>query len=65
MYLLKPLMNKVQSSLLSNDISEDIDLRISNLDGFDYQINNLVKHQNHQNIDLIKKNISKNVFSGV
>lgn len=58
MYLLKPLMDEVSNSLLSNSIDEAIDLRISNLDGFDYQINNLVKYQNHQNIELIKTNIS-------
>ena len=35
-----------------------IDIRISNLDNYDYQINNLVKHQNHPTVESIKEEIS-------
>ena len=54
MNLLKPILQPIYETLLSNNINESIDIRISNLENFDYQINNLVKFQNHQNIDQIK-----------
>ena len=33
------------------DINEDIDFKISNIENFDYQINNLVKHQKNKKIN--------------
>ena len=51
MNLLKPVVNQIQNILSKNGIDELIDIRISNLDNYDYQINNLVKYQNHPNIE--------------
>ncbi|MDA9017627.1 arginine--tRNA ligase [Acidimicrobiia bacterium] len=58
MNLLKIVIDDLTEILKKNGIDEAIDIRISNLDSFDYQINNLVKHQNHPNIDSIKEKIS-------
>ena len=38
------------------DIKEDVDFKISNIEGFDYQINNLVKHQKNKEV---RENIKK------
>ena len=43
MNLLKSVIDEIYNLLIENNIHEDIDLRISNLEDFDYQINNLVK----------------------
>ena len=53
MNFLKTLVDDLGDILIKNDIEEVIDIRISNLDNYDYQINNLVKFQNHPNIDTI------------
>tara|TARA_Y100000389_G_scaffold203372_1_gene251594 strand:- start:573 stop:2216 length:1644 start_codon:yes stop_codon:yes gene_type:complete len=58
MNLLKPIVDDIHNILIKNGIDEIVDIRISNLDNYDYQINNLVKYQNHSNIDLIKEEIS-------
>ena len=58
MNLLKTVVNDLGNILKKNDIDEVIDIRISNLDNYDYQVNNLVKHQNHPNVESIKKEIS-------
>ena len=58
MNLLKTVVNDLGNILKKNDIDEVIDIRISNLDNYDYQINNLVKHQNHPNVESIKEQIS-------
>ena len=63
MNLLKPIVSEIQNILLKNGIDELIDIRISNLDNYDYQINNLVKHQNHPNIESIKEATSKLLHS--
>jgi len=59
MNLLKSITDQICNLLLSKGINELVDLRVSNIDGYDYQINNLVKYQNHSDINLIKKNITK------
>jgi len=59
MNLLKPIVSQIQNILSKNGIDEFVDVRISNLDNYDYQINNLVKYQNHTNIDSIKDAVSK------
>jgi arginyl-tRNA synthetase len=59
MNLLKPIISEVQNILTKNGIDELVDIRISNLDNFDYQINNLVKYQNHPNIESITADTSK------
>ena len=58
MNLLKTVVDDLGSILKKNEIDEVIDIRISNLDNYDYQINNLVKHQNHPNVESIKEEIS-------
>jgi arginyl-tRNA synthetase len=58
MNLLKPIVKVVHDLLKEHNIDEIIDLRISNSDGYDYQINNLVKHQKHPNIEKIKNEIT-------
>ena len=65
MNLLKPIVDEIQEILTENDIDELLDIRISNLDDYDYQINNLVKYQNHPNIDLIKDDISELLKSSI
>ena len=59
MNLFKSITDEMCNLLLSKGINELVDLRVSNIDGYDYQINNLVKYQNHSDINLIKNNISK------
>ena len=59
MNLLKPIVSQIQNILSENGIDELVDVRISNLDNYDYQINNLVKYQNHPNIESIKDGVSK------
>ena len=61
MNLLKSVIDEIYNLLIENNIHEDIDLRISNLEDFDYQINNLVKYQKHTNIKLIKEKISESL----
>jgi len=63
MNLLKSVIDEIHDLLVENKIHETIDLRISNLDNYDYQINNLVKYQNHPDIEIIKDNIAKSLNS--
>ena len=58
MNLLKTVVDDLDEILKNNGVDEIVDIRISNLDNYDYQINNLVKHQNHPNIGSIKEEIS-------
>ena len=53
MNLLKTVVEDLGNILKKNGIDEVIDIRISNLDNYDYQINNLVKYQNHHNINYL------------
>ncbi|MDA9593398.1 arginine--tRNA ligase [Candidatus Actinomarina sp.] len=63
MNLLKTVVDDLDKILKKNHIDEVIDIRISNLDNYDYQINNLVKHQNHPNVESIKEAISNTLTS--
>ena len=65
MNLLKTLVDDLGDILIKNGIEEAIDIRISNLDNYDYQINNLVKFQNHPNIDTVKDEISNSLTLSV
>ncbi len=58
MNLLKTVVNDLDNILKNNGIDEVVDMRISNLNNYDYQINNLVKHQKHPNVESIKEEIS-------
>ena len=63
MNLLKTVVDDLNEILKKNGIDEAVDIRISNIDNYDYQINNLVKHQNHPNVDSIKEEISNSLNS--
>ena len=65
MNLLKTLVDDLGDILIKNGVEEAIDIRISNLDNYDYQINNLVKFQNHPNIDTIKDEVSNSLTLSV
>ena len=54
MYQLLNLVRSLENELGKKDIAETISLRISNIPTFDFQINNLVKYQNHKDIEDIK-----------
>ena len=59
MHQLLELENNIKNELLSNNIDENIEMRISNIPNYDFQINNLVKYQNHPEIEKIVISISK------
>jgi len=61
MNFLKTVIDDLSNILEKNGINEVVDIRISNVDNYDYQINNLVKHQNHPDVDSIKKEISESL----
>ena len=63
MNLLRTVLDDLGEILKKNGIDEAVDIRISNIDNYDYQINNLVKHQNHPNVDSIKEEISTSLNS--
>src|SRR6056300_311167 len=63
MNLLKPIVNEINDLLIKSNLDEAVDLRISNIDHYDYQINNLVKHQNHPDIKAIKERVSEALYS--
>ena len=68
MNLLKSVIDEIYDLLIENNINEIIDLRISNLEDYDYQINNLVKYRKHIYIEQIKEKISnhkKNFFNRI
>ncbi len=58
MNTLKPLVQRLKLILNEFNIEEDIDIKITNIDDFDYQINNLVKYQKHKEIKEIEKKVS-------
>ena len=58
MKIMQPLIKEVYDLLNEFGIDEDIDFKISNIDKFDYQINNLVKYQKHKKIDKIIQKIT-------
>ena len=59
MYQLRSLIANLEKELKKLDINESIELRISNIPNFDFQINNLVKFQNSEDKKVIKKALSK------
>ena len=59
MYLLTNLINSLENSLSKNGISESIIIRLSNLENFDFQINNLVKLEKSSHIKDIERSFSK------
>ncbi len=59
MYQLLNLINNLENELKKQVDMESIVLRISNNPNFDFQINNLVKFQNHKDINNIKNSFSE------
>ncbi len=57
MKIFKSLMAEIKELFNRYDIHEEIDFKISNIENFDYQVNNLVKHQKHKNNDQIVNEI--------
>ena len=58
MKIFKSLMAEIKELFNRYDIHEEIDFKISNIENFDYQVNNLVKHQKHKNNDQILNEIN-------
>ena len=56
---LSNLIEKLENELYDRNMSEEISLRISNNSDFDFQINNLVKFQSHNDIEQIKNSFYK------
>ena len=48
MIIIEPLIKELKDTLKEFGIKEEIDFKISNVENFDYQINNLVKHQKNK-----------------
>tara|TARA_E500000178_G_scaffold256930_1_gene253440 strand:+ start:771 stop:2414 length:1644 start_codon:yes stop_codon:yes gene_type:complete len=59
MYQLSNLINNLENELEKTINVESILLKISNNPDFDFQINNLVKYQNHKDIKNIENSFSK------
>ena len=52
MKIFEPLIKELQDTLKEFEIIEEIDFKISNIDNFDYQINNLVKYLKNKEIKM-------------
>ena len=62
MKIIEPLINELKNTLEEFEIKEDIDFKISNIEGFDYQINNLVKHQKNKDVrENIKNRLKREI----
>ena len=59
MYLLTNLINSLENILSKNGMSESIIIRLSNLENFDFQINNLVKLEKSSHIKDVERSFSK------
>ena len=59
MYQLSNLIIKLEKELTKYNILESIDLKISTIQNYDFQINNLVKFQKNKEIEKIKSSFSK------
>ena len=59
---LQNLKEKIELVLQENGFNEDIEFRLSNIEKYDLQINNIVKYQEHKKIDLITSEL-KNVLN--
>ena len=59
MKILKTLISEFQGLLENSNIHEEIDIKISSIESFDYQINNLVKYQNHKDIEKILNDVEQ------
>ena len=59
MYQLSKLINRLEKEFKKYNITESIDLKISNIVNYDFQINNLVKFQKNNDIEKNKGSFSK------
>ena len=59
MYQLSNLIIKLEKELTKYNILESIDLKISTIQNYDFQINNLVKFQKNKEIEKIKISFSE------
>ena len=59
MYQLSNLIIRLEKELKKYDITEPIDLKISTIQNYDFQINNLVKFQKNKEIEKIKNSFSE------
>ncbi len=50
MKIVESLIGEINNLFNEHGINEKIDFKISNIENFDYQVNNLVKHQSHEKI---------------
>jgi len=58
MKIVEPLISEINNLFNKYDIDEEIDFKLSNIENFDYQINNLVKYQSHKNIEEIVSKVN-------
>ena len=58
MKIIESLIAEINNLFSKYDIDEKIDFKISNIENFDYQVNNLVKYQNHKKIEEIVNKIN-------
>ena len=58
MKIVEPLIEEISNIFDEYSISEEIDFKISHIQSFDYQINNLVKYQKNKKIDEIVDKIN-------
>ena len=59
MYQLSNLITELEKELTKYNITESIDLKISTMQNYDFQINNLVKFQKNKEIEKIKNSFSE------
>ena len=58
MKIVESLIDEINNLFNNYDINEKIDFKISNVENFDYQVNNLVKYQKHKKIEEIVDKIN-------
>ena len=56
---LNDLKSEIESLFKETGLDENIEFRISNVEEYDLQINNLVKHQSSENVDFISLELKK------
>ena len=59
MKLLNNFVTDLKNLLSKYSINEEVEIRISGLEDFDFQINNLIKHEKNKNHKQIKSVIKR------
>ncbi len=57
MKLLNNFVTDFKNLLTEYSINEEVEIRISGLEDFDFQINNLIKHEKNKDIDVIRTSV--------